>query len=160
MNFVEWVENSSLGLLMLDSIWAYPIVLATHAVGMSIVVGTIIIIDLRVLGYASQVRLTSFNNVLIATWFGAILNFLSGVALFTVDPEHFLYHPIFWTKIGLVIAGLLFVYLLLRELKASGQDSSERFESSRKAKTIASLSMLLWLGAIVAGRLIAYVEVY
>lgn len=159
MNFVEWVENSSLGLLMLDSIWAYPIVLATHAVGMSIVVGTIIIIDLRVLGYASQVRLTSFNNVLIATWFGAILNFLSGVALFTVDPEHFLYHPIFWTKIGLVIAGLLFVYLLLRELKASGQDSSERFESSRKAKTIASLSMLLWLGAIVAGRLIAYVDV-
>lgn len=160
MNFVEWVENSSLGLLMLDSIWAYPIVLATHAVGMSIVVGTIIIIDLRVLGYASQVRLTSFNNVLIATWFGAILNFLSGVALFTVDPEHFLYHPIFWTKIGLVIAGLIFVYLLLRELEASGQDSSERFESSRKAKTIASLSMLLWLGAIVAGRLIAYVEVY
>ncbi len=159
MNFVEWVENSSLSLWMADSIWAYPIVLATHAVGMSIVVGTIIIIDLRVLGYASQVRLTSFNNVLIATWFGAILNFLSGVALFTVDPEHFLYHPIFWTKIGLVIAGLLFVYLLLRELKASGQDTSERIESSRKAKTIASLSMLLWLGAIVAGRLIAYVEV-
>ena len=159
MNFIEWVEISSLSLWMVDSIWAYPIVLATHAVGMSIVVGTILMINFRVLGFATQVRLISFNKVFIATWLGVVLNLLSGVALFTVDPEHFLYHPVFWTKIGFVISGLLFVYLLLRELKASGQDSSDRIGPSFKAKTIASLTLLIWLSAIVAGRLIAYVEV-
>ena len=47
MNFVDWVENTALGLWMADSLWAYPIVLATHAVGMSIVVGTIVMIDRR-----------------------------------------------------------------------------------------------------------------
>ena len=158
MNFVEWVENTSLSLWMVDSIWGYPIALATHAVGMAILVGTILMIDLRVLGYGSQVPLRSFGRVFIASWIGAVLNLASGLALFTVDPEHFLNHPIFWTKIGLIVSGLFLLYLLLRDLKSSGRDSSENIEPSFKAKSIAGLSLVIWLGAIVAGRLIAYLE--
>jgi hypothetical protein len=158
MNIVDWVENSTLGLWMADSLWAYPIVLATHAVGMSIVVGTIVMIDLRVLGFASRVPFKSFGKILLVCWFCVALNTLSGVALFTVDPEHFIFHPVFWTKIGLVIAGLFFIYLLLRELRVSAPGDPESTEPSRKARLIATLSLLFWLGAIIAGRLIAYIE--
>ena len=158
MNFVDWVENTALGLWMADSLWAYPIVLATHAVGMSIVVGIMVIIDLRVLGFANRVPLRSFDKLLRVCWVGVALNVLSGVALFTVDPEHFIYHPVFWIKIGLVIAGLFFIYLLLRELRTSAPGDPEAVEPSRKARLIATLSLLFWLGAIIAGRLIAYIE--
>lgn len=154
MEFVSWVENSALGIWMLDSIWGYPIVLSSHAVGMSIVVGTVLMIDLRVLGYAGDAPLPSFRNMFYVTWFGVFLNFASGVALFSSDPAKFLYHPVFWTKIGLMGAGVLSVYLLWGSLSASGGAAAE----TNKVKNLARFSMLLWLGVIIAGRLIGYVE--
>ena len=83
---------------MIDSIWGYPIVLSAHAVGMSIVVGTVLMIDLRVLGLAGDAPLASFRNMFWVTWFGVFLNFTSGVALFASDPAKFLVHPAFWNK--------------------------------------------------------------
>ncbi len=154
MEFVSWVENSALGIWMLDSIWGYPIVLSAHAVGMSIVVGTVLMIDLRVLGYAGDAPLQAFRNMFYVTWFGVFLNFASGVALFASDPAKFLYHPVFWTKIGLMVLGVLSVYLLWGSLSAAGAGAAE----TRKVKNLARISMLLWLGVIIAGRLIGYME--
>ena len=73
MAFVSWVENSALGTWMVDSLWAYPIVLSTHAVGMSIVVGTVVMIDLRLLGYAGDAPLDSFKSMFAVTWLGVLL---------------------------------------------------------------------------------------
>ena len=116
MAFVDWIESTALSIWMIDSIWAYPIVLSTHAVGMSIVVGTIVIVDLRILGFASKIPLNSFGRLFIVSWIGVALNFLSGVALFTADPAQFLYHPVFWIKIGLIIVGAVLVYVMWRGL--------------------------------------------
>ena len=77
MAFVDWIESTALSIWMIDSIWAYPIVLSTHAVGMSIVVGTIVIVDLRILGFASKIPLNSFGRLFIVSWIGVALNFLS-----------------------------------------------------------------------------------
>ncbi len=158
MAFVDWVENTALSIWMVDSIWAYPIVLSTHAVGMSIVVGTIVIVDLRILGFASKIPLSSFDRLFIVSWIGVALNFLSGVALFTVDPVQFLYHPVFWIKIGLIIVGAVLVYLLWREVKPDEEKPDENSEASARTKSIALISLILWACVIVAGRLIAYIE--
>jgi hypothetical protein len=158
MAFVDWVENTALSIWMVDSIWAYPIVLSTHAVGMSIVVGTIVIVDLRILGFASKIPLSSFDRLFIVSWIGVALNFLSGVALFTVDPVQFLYHPVFWIKIGLIIVGAVLVYLLWSEVKPDVEKPDENSEASARTKSIALISLILWACVIVAGRLIAYIE--
>jgi len=158
MAFVSWIENSALGIWMVDSLWAYPIVLSTHAVGMSIVVGTVVMIDLRLLGYAGDAPLDSFKSIFAVTWLGVVLNFLSGVALFTSDPEKFFYHPVFWIKIGLMITGVFSVYLLWREILMNEGNTQGNFEPSSKIKILACFSLLLWFSVIVAGRLIAYVE--
>jgi hypothetical protein len=154
MTFVNWVENSMLGIWMVDSIWAYPIVLSIHAVGMSIVVGTIIIIDLRILGLANSIPLKSFEKLFAVAWLGVALNFLSGVALFATEPAKFFYHPVFWIKIALIAIGALSVYMLWNKVKDVADDS----ESSAQIKFLAVLSLLLWSCVIIAGRLIAYIE--
>jgi uncharacterized protein DUF6644 len=158
MAFVDWVENTALSIWMIDSIWAYPIVLSTHAVGMSIVVGTIVIVDIRILGFASKIPLNSFDRLFIVSWIGVALNFLSGVALFTADPAQFLYHPVFWIKIGLIIVGAVLVYVLWREVKPDEENLDENSEASARTKSIALISLVLWACVIVAGRLIAYIE--
>ncbi len=158
MAFVNWVENSAMGIWMVDSLWAYPIVLSMHAVGMSIVVGTVVVIDLRLMGYAGNAPLDSFRSMFAITWIGVVLNFLSGVALFTSDPAQFFYHPLFWTKIGLMVTGVFSVYLLWREIIMGDEKTWENYESSSRVKILACFSLLLWFSVIVAGRLIAYVE--
>jgi hypothetical protein len=88
VGFIDWVENSALGLWMVDSIWAYPIVLSMHAVGMAIVVGTVIMVDLRLRGFARDTPPGALKNMFTVTWFGVALNFLSGVGcLLTTRPS-------------------------------------------------------------------------
>ena len=86
MAFVNWVENSVLGIWMVDSLWAYPIVLSTHAVGMSIVVGTVVMIDLRLLGYAGDAPLDSFKSMFAVTWAWCCIEFSLWCGLVHLGP--------------------------------------------------------------------------
>jgi hypothetical protein len=158
-DLIAWLENSLLGNYMLDSIWAYPVVLSAHAVGMSIVVGTVVIMDLRLIGFASEARLDSFKSMFALTWFGVALNFLSGVALLVSDPAHFFYHPVFWIKMGLMFSGVISVYFLWRQINLEGNNMQGIFGASSRVKLLAGLSLIVWLSVIVAGRLIAYIEI-
>ena len=148
MEFLTWLETSSVGVWIRESLWGYPIVLSSHAVGMAIVVGVVTMIDIRVLGYAKQIPITSFRSLFNLAWGGFALNFISGCLLFTGDPVKFFNDWPFRIKISLIILGMISVWLLLRELKSN--------ESSGKARTIAVFSLLCWFGAITAGRLTAY----
>jgi hypothetical protein len=156
--FIDWVENSALSIWMVDSIWAYPIMLSMHAVGMSIVVGTVFMIDFRILGFAKEAPLTSFGGMLKVTWLGVTLNFLSGVALFASNSEQFLFNPLFWTKIGLMVLGVLSVFALWRKITHQHVDGATMVEATGSVKHLARFSLLLWLGVIIAGRLVAYID--
>ena len=134
MGFVSWVEESSLGIWMLDSIWGYPIVLSAHAVGMAIVVGTVLMIDLRLVGFAGRAPLDSFKNIFFVTWIGVALNLLSGIALFASDPEKFTFHYVFWIKIGLMLAGVASVFLLWSQVHKDGAGAAAEFEPSSRLK--------------------------
>ena len=151
VEFLDWLENSALGMWVAQSVWGYPVVLSAHAVGMAIVVGTALMIGARVLGYANAVPPGSFRRLYYVVWGGVALNLLSGLALFSGNPSHFFQHPVFWVKLGLIMAGATAVWLLLRSLGAD--------PVTARAKVIAACSIAFWLGAIIAGRLIAYIEI-
>jgi hypothetical protein len=158
-DFIIWLENSLLGNYMIDSIWAYPVILSAHAVGMSIVVGTVVVIDLRLLGFAADAPFDSFKSMFALTWVGVALNFLSGIALLVSDPAQFFYHPVFWIKMGLMFTGVISIYFLWRQINLQGNSMQGMFGASSKVKLLAGLSLLVWLSVVVAGRLIAYIEI-
>ena len=159
MNFLIWLQDSTVGTWVAESIWGYPIVLSSHAVGMALVVGTVMMINIRILGFARNIPITLFDNLSVVAWIGVALNFLSGLALFSGDPTKFFYHPVFWIKISLITLGALSVWLALRTIRRTTWSLTGTLEAPARAKVLAGLSAVFWPCAIIAGRLIAYIEI-
>lgn len=149
MELLVWLEGSGLGIWIRESLWGYPIIISCHAVGMSIVVGLATMLNIRVLGFAPGVPISSFQKLFMIAWAGVALNLISGLLLFVADAARFFTQGSFQIKILLIVLGVISVSLLLRSVK-DGTVSSQ-------AKVIASLSLVFWFGAIIAGRLTAYI---
>lgn len=158
MSFLYWLEESIVGVWVAQS-WGYPFMLCCHAVGMAIVVGTVSMFNIRLLGYSSTVPLAYFVSLARITLAGVILNLLSGLALFSGNPGKFVSHPAFWIKIALIILGALSLWWELHIVRQDRLTNSSDDKATR-IKVIAGFSIVFWLGAIVAGRLIAYFKLF
>jgi hypothetical protein len=153
MQLLGWLDQTALALWVRESEWGYPIVLTAHVIGMSAVVGTVLMFGLRALGYAARVPLAWLDSLFSLAWSGFALNALSGIALFVAESNKFLTSTAFQIKMASILAGCVSIWLVARSRGDSGQFLDV---ASARTKVIAVISMTLWLGAIVAGRLIAY----
>ena len=158
MSFLYWLEESAIGVWVAQS-WGYPLVLSGHAVGMSIVVGTVMMINLWLLGFSGCIPVALFSKLTRVAWIGVALNVVSGLALFSGNPVKFFFHPVFWIKIALIVLGGLSVWWGLRSYREAALDFNV-LESTNKIRIIATFSLLFWLGAIVAGGLIGYFKLF
>ena len=153
----EWLENTSVAIWVGESLWGYPIVLGMHAIGLAIVVGIFVMLDLRILRVVRGVSFNAFFSLYRLAWIGLIINTISGSALFTSQATTFVESAPFLIKISFVIAGVIFGIIIQRRLKVRAADwdnADTNIESS--AAALAALSLVCWIGAIFAGRLIAY----
>jgi hypothetical protein len=159
VNTFEWLEMSALAEWVGGSLVGYPLMLTSHGVGMSIVVGIIFMLDLRLLGFFKGIAFGSFNALLKLAWAGFVLNFISGCALFTAQATVFIESTPFLIKIAAIfLAGINAAFLQnLMKQNAEGWDSGESVAGSVRFLAISSL--VLWSTAIVAGRMIAYLDV-
>ena len=62
MGFLLWLEEGPLGIFIRESLWGYPIVLSSHAVGMATVMGVVVALNFRVLGYAKDISVLAFDK--------------------------------------------------------------------------------------------------
>ena len=139
-----WVVGS-------DSIWAYPTVLTLHTVGLALIVGAAFVIDLRMLGVGADIPLAQMKRTFGFFWTGFAINFVSGLILFAVDAVHKSGQPVFYVKLALITIAIVVTTRLRRVgFWTDGQ------AASAAARPLAMVSLLLWAGAIVAGRLMAY----
>jgi hypothetical protein len=157
MPVFEWLETTALAIWVGESLWGYPIMLGMHAIGLAIVVGIFIMLDLRMLRVIRGVSFYAFLSLYRLAWIGLVFNALSGSALFTSQATTFVESAPFLIKISAVIAGVIVGILIQRRLKLRAADwdtADTNFESADTA--LATLSLVCWIGAIFAGRLIAY----
>ncbi len=157
MPVFEWLESSALAIWVGESLWGYPIMLGMHAIGLAIVVGIFVMLDLRMLRVIRGVSFTAFLSLFRLAWIGLIINTLSGSSLFTSQATTFVENLPFLIKISAVVAGVILGVFIQRRLKLRAADwdmSDTNIESS--ATALAALSLVCWIGAIFAGRLIAY----
>jgi hypothetical protein len=148
--FANWVQQS-----------AYPVVITFHSIGLATLVGLLMVIDLRVLGFARTLPLPALRRLMTVVWIGFWVNAISGSMLFCIDAKKDYYSALFRTKLSAIALGLILGTLIKnRVLCESAADASlsAGFSAgtSRGAKTLAALSLLCWIGAIVSGRLLAY----
>lgn len=145
--FAHWVASD-------PSLLAYPTILTLHTVGMAIVVGTCVVMDLRLLGIATEVPLTALTRAPRLVWTGFIINAATGIALFTTDAEHKATQTVFFVKLSLIFLALA-VYARIRKL-VFRRPGAMTMPLAGEVKALAILSLILWTGATVAGRLMAY----
>lgn len=137
--------------------WAYPVLETFHVVGLGLLFGGIFAIDLRLLGFHRQLAIDRLAaHILPWVWFGFALNIMSGAMLFMSDAVTFGVNIAFRIKMVLIaLAGLNALWFQVRlypHLTSAEPDAS----TSRSIKISAVLSLLLWIGIITAGRMIAY----
>jgi hypothetical protein len=146
--FSIWVRQST-------SIFAFPTVLLLHTIGMGVVVGINAGIDLRILGIAPALPLAPMERFLPLLWVGFWVNAATGFILVITDATTKLSNPDFYVK--MVFIALAIVNLQLLRKRVFRDPEIDKGPLSTTVKILAVTSLIFWLGAITAGRLMAYV---
>jgi hypothetical protein len=155
MEFLSWIENSAFSVWVRESpsIFAYAGVVFLHTVGLAIVVGISAMIDLRLLGVASDLPIAPLERFFPIMWAGFWINAVSGSILLAQDATTKFTNPIFGIKMVLIALAVADMVLLRRVVFRGPQ--VER-NVSRQGKLLAVASLVLWFGATTAGRLMTY----
>ena len=154
MEWLAWLENTSLATWVRESesLWAYPTILTLHTFGLSLLVGANVALALRLLGFAPGVPLAPLAFLFRIMWAGFVINALSGAGLFIAEATSKATQPIFFVKLALVALGMANIYLFPVDLLREPEKGSLR------GKIFAVSSIVIWAGAITAGRLMAYLK--
>ncbi|MGY3621000.1 hypothetical protein [Bradyrhizobium sp. USDA 10063] len=149
------LQESALGHLMRSSPSLYPAVEILHILGFVVLVGSILALDVRLLGLGRTIPIKPMAQLLLPlSRVGFLLAIAMGFLLFSADAAHVVRNPAFQAKLLLIAVALLNVVIAhagpWRQVALWGG------EASGGAKATALLSLLLWVGAVCAGRLIAY----
>jgi hypothetical protein len=117
-----------------------------------VLVGANWMVDLRVLGAARAIPLGVLSRAFPIMWAGFWVNATTGVLLFVADPTKGT-TTIFMWKLAIIAVGVAFVLLLKRKLYGRGVEMDS---ASLGVKTMAALSLVIWIAAIATGRWMAY----
>ena len=146
--------------LMTDVPGFAPIVQTVHLLCISVVMGSIVMIDLKVLGLAlpSQNTPELIRRLMPWTWGALPCLAMSGLVSFFARPSRYLVNPVFGMKFAMlapaILLGVVFQRASAAEVNFWGRSRGRRAWS----KTVAVCSLLLWIGVAMAGRWIAYVD--
>ena len=157
LDVVEVVMRTSpVGRFVRTSQFAWPILESLHFMGMSVLIGTIGLFDLRLLGFARGVPYAALHR-LIPLGIGAYtLNILTGLCFLSGTPDQYLWNPAFRFKLAfMAVAGLnvLFFYTrVFRRLQQLPSDAPPPFG----ARLAGAVSLSMWIGVMSAGRLLTF----
>ena len=156
MEFLAWLETTGIANAIRTIPWLYPAFETAHYVGLSILVGGIMLIDLRVLGYARALPLKSMIALLPFVWAGFIINLLSGSMLFIYGATNFGVNRAFQLKMAfMVVAGLNALAFDLAVRRSGGSWVAADRPPSH-VKGFATLSLVFWVCVVTTGRWMAY----
>jgi hypothetical protein len=153
--FLVWLENTALSQWVVgsESMFAFPGILALHAIGMGLAAGLAAVLDLRILGVASGVPLVEFRRFQPVLWGGFWLNAVSGVLLLVGYPTKALTNPVFYLKLLLIGVAMVLFVRIDRVIRSNDPVAPA---AAQRLRRLALTSLVCWGGAITAGRFLAY----
>ena len=156
---MTWLEGSALGHVMRESgVWTYGIVNLVHILGVCCLFGSVLILDLRLIGLWRNVGLSAISQPAVPV---AVVGFAvaaaSGVCLLATKATEYAGNPFMYIKFPAIALGLVNVAVLTR--LSAWRDRARRELSARERSQLAvagGISLLCWITAITAGRMIGY----
>jgi len=152
----EWLEGTGVSIWVGESLWGYPIMLGLHAVGLAIVVGIFVMRDLRLIGFFEGISYESLDSLRNLGWTGFVINATSGCFLFTSQATTFASSTPFLLKISMIFLAAILAAVIQNKMRDEASQWDGSGAASGSVRMIAMGSIALWTGAIIAGRLTAY----
>jgi hypothetical protein len=152
----SWLESTRLSYFMIHSDFAWPICESLHFLGLSLVIGTVGLFDLRMLGLARGLSLRAMHRLIGWGVLGFLINVITGAMFFAAIPYQYIYNGAFQAKmVCILLLGmnvLIFYLTVHRKVEALGPEDA----APLGAKMIAGTSLLLWIAVICFGRAEAF----
>jgi hypothetical protein len=153
--FFEWCGATWLGTTVRDTVWAFPLIETFHLLALAVLLGTVLIINLRVFGLGTRYSSNSQMVRDLEPWMLISLAVLivSGIPMFLSEPMKCYESYSFPIKIGLLLVAILWHFTIQRKWTAAGESRPDPL----KSRLAACFSILLWAGIGLAGKGIPYV---
>ncbi|OFW32522.1 MAG: hypothetical protein A3G76_01225 [Acidobacteria bacterium RIFCSPLOWO2_12_FULL_65_11] len=154
--FFEWCDNTAISAWIRDTTWSFPVIETFHILALTLLYGTILIVDLRLLGMGMRRQPTRFLAGELRSWMNASLAVIlvTGVLLFLSEAIRCYGNDGFRFKMVFLFFAVTFHFTAFR--RATAADDESRMSLGMK-KVVALVSMTLWLAVGVGGRAIAFV---
>src|ERR1043166_4349552 len=147
-HFAKWSEATSLGRVIRNSEYAFPMIEFVHIVGLAIIGGAVLIVDMRLMGLGlkktSVAQLAKDAQPYVTG--SIIVMLLTGIALYTSEATKCYASAAFWIKMISLLLAIVFTYTVKRNVVARDHES----------KLVGVLSLLLWFGVAWGGRWIGF----
>ena len=155
-SFFVWLEATAFSTWLRESpsVLAFPTILTVHSVSMGFLAGVSATVDLRILGFIPRVPLLEMKRFVPVLWTFFWISAVTGIALIISYPTKALTNPIFYVKLGFIALALIVLRLIAKHVFRNpllDQDSVPA-----KLRILAVVSLVCWIGLIVAGRSLAY----
>ena len=154
---MAWLEHRSFAVVIAESIWLFPIIETVHILGLTVVVGSVFMMDLRLLGVWARDRTVSevISSALPWTWSAFLVTFTAGVLLFSSNASTYYKNVPFRIKLSclaLAAANMVIYHF------GVGRDTSrwERTSPPPGARAAGAISLILWVIVVASGRWIGF----
>ena len=155
---INWLESTPIHSFMIETPWAFPANETLHFMGLTLLIGSILVVDLRGMGMLRAIPFTHAHKLISLAIAGFSINLITGILFLFADPSRYFVNVGFrWKMVVVVLAGLnalAFEYFVFRKVRAG--DPAAEF--SMTAKVTSALSIVFWFTVLVLGRFMPYVE--
>ncbi len=154
LDFFHWCEQSGIGNTIRQSSWLFPVIEAIHLLGLGVIGGAVLVVDLRLLGLGLRRQPTAQLARDAQPWLigSLLLMMTTGGLLFLSESIKLYYHEAFWFKMASLILAIVFTFTIQRKVILAGETRLRPVWS----KVAAVVSILLWSGVGIGGRWIGF----
>jgi hypothetical protein len=152
-----WVRSTDLHLFVIRHEWVWPLCETLHYLGLSLLLGTVGLFDLRVLGMAKGIAPRAIHRLIPWGVAGYAVNVLTGIVFFFGHPDQYFYNDAFRFKaLFMVVAGLNILLFYSTRLFDDMKSVSPGGRAGLIIKLVAGTSLSMWLAVLVCGRLLTF----
>jgi hypothetical protein len=158
LSFCQWLETTPPAVALRDSVWMFDLTETVHTLGIILVAGTIMLVDLRLLGLGLRRVPVSdvVSRIVPRTLWGFGLMFVTGGCLFSAEAVKLYNSPAFRIKLVLLLLAGLNALVFHRTIYRHAAEWDTALVVPPRARLAGLLSLILWMCIIAAGRAIAY----
>jgi len=152
------LEGGAINVWVTSSAWLWPLLEILHFFGLSLLLGALLVIDLRMIGFFRSIDIRATHALLPWVFVGFALNLVTGILFIFGDPLRYAVHAGFQLKMALILIAGVNALWYAWKIHPKMQNWAADEVPPTLAKGVASVSLVVWTGVLLLGRLIPYVS--